>query len=288
MSKEAEDIVSDDRNEKDEEEKDEEDSYYNIDDLGLDIPDVNGPAVPPDECPSKNTHRVAFNQLAFGYDENGKLKKPLFKSKRWTDEKYIVHVGILSEWNNADLDSRKTFRQKNPRGYNMSARYSLDILQMPNGSRQFSLKIRTSSSKKHTGTVIIPQSRVFDAIFSAHERVAHQKVAATHACCRKIFRNISQEQCSMFIKTCPTCATDSPNIKKLHGTVTPIRSARFRDRMQVDLIDMRSCRRKNPFGVMMQYIVVCKDHFTGFMVANCIPRKRPSYVAFDSLELSSA
>ena len=37
MSKEAEGIVSDDRNE-----KDENDSYYDIDDLGLDIPDVNG------------------------------------------------------------------------------------------------------------------------------------------------------------------------------------------------------------------------------------------------------
>jgi transposase InsO family protein len=59
----------------------------------------------------------------------------------------------------------------------------------------------------------------------------------------------------------------------MKGNVTPIRSARYRDRMQVDLIDMRTCRRK-------KYIVVCKDHFTGFMAAACIPRKRASYVAY--------
>ena len=29
----------------------------------------------------------------------------------------------------------------------------------------------------------------------------------------------------------------------------------------------------------MQYIVVCKDHFTGFMAAASIPRKRPAFVA---------
>jgi hypothetical protein len=66
----------------------------------------------------------------------------------------------------------------------------------------------------------------------------------------------------------------------MKGSVTPIRSAHYRDRMQVDLIDMRTCRRKNPFGLLMQYVVVCKDHFTGFMAAARIPRKRASYVAY--------
>jgi transposase InsO family protein len=31
---------------------------------------------------------------------------------------------------------------------------------------------------------------------------------------------------------------------------------------------------------MMQYVVVCKDHLTGFVAAACIPRKRASFVAF--------
>jgi hypothetical protein len=29
----------------------------------------------------------------------------------------------------------------------------------------------------------------------------------------------------------------------------------------------------------MNYIVVCKDHFTGFFAGRCIPRKRAAYVA---------
>jgi hypothetical protein len=48
---------------------------------------------------------------------------------------------------------------------------------------------------------------------------------------------------------------------------------------------MRTCRRRNPFGVMMQYIVVCKDHFTGVKAAACIPRKKTTYVAFVLTEI---
>jgi hypothetical protein len=64
-----------------------------------------------------------------------------------------------------------------------------------------------------------------------------------------------------------------------------ILSSAFRDRIQVDLIDMRTCRRKDLFGVIMNCTVVCKDHFTGFFAARCIPRKHASYVAHVLSEL---
>jgi hypothetical protein len=41
----------------------------------------------------------------------------------------------------------------------------------------------------------------------------------------------------------------------------------------------------NPFGVMMQYIEVYKDHFNGLVAAACIPRKRSTYVAFVLTEI---
>ena len=49
--------------------------------------------------------------------------------------------------------------------------------------------------------------------------------------------------------------------------------------MQVDLIDMRKFRKCNSFGVVMNYIVTIKDHFTGFVILDCIPRKTPELVA---------
>ncbi len=41
----------------------------------------------------------------------------------------------------------------------------------------------------------------------------------------------------------------------------------------------------NPFGVMMQYIEVYKDHFNGLVAAACIPKKRSTYVAFVLTEI---
>jgi hypothetical protein len=64
----------------------------------------------------------------------------------------------------------------------------------------------------------------FDAIYSAHHSIAHQKVSATHSCCRKNFWNISQKQCSLFIQTCPACATEKPMKKQSKGSLTPIRA----------------------------------------------------------------
>jgi hypothetical protein len=51
---------------------------------------------------------------------------------------------------------------------------------MPDGYSQFTLKTKAIISKKHHGAVIIPQSQVVFASFSAHHSIAHQKVAATH------------------------------------------------------------------------------------------------------------
>jgi hypothetical protein len=162
----------------------------------------------------------------------------------------------------------------------MASRFELQTIKMQDGSRKFSLRIRSNVSQKHKGDIILPQSRVFDALYSSHHVVAHQKVAATHSCCRKIFWNVTQQQCSVFIETCHACVSEKPRTLTMKGSVTPIRSARYRDRMQVNLNEIWTCRRKNPFGLLMQYIVVCKDHFTGFMAAACIPRKRASYVGY--------
>eukprot|EP00956_Cyclotella_meneghiniana_P041316 scaffold222326_cov36-Cyclotella_meneghiniana.AAC.4 len=62
-------------------------------------------------------------------------------------------------------------------------------------------------------------------------------------------------------------------------------SKNFRDRFQVDLIDMRSDAQMDIYGNLMKWICSCKDHYTGFTVTRAIPRKRPKYVAHALEEL---
>jgi hypothetical protein len=66
------------------------------------------------------------------------------------------------------------------------------------------------------------------------------------------------------------------------GALKPIRSGRFLARVEVDLINMRKCRQRNSFGITMKYIVTVKDHFTGFVIIDCISRKTPELGIFYS------
>jgi hypothetical protein len=51
--------------------------------------------------------------------------------------------------------------------------------------------------------------------------------------------------------------------KNEKGSRKPIQSKNFRDRYQIDLIDMSKLRKRDPFGVLMRWIMTVKDHATG-------------------------
>ena len=54
-----------------------------------------------------------------------------------------------------------------------------------------------------------------------------------------------------------------------------------RDRFQVDLIDMRKFARPNVYGVVQNWIMTVKDHFSGFTALFSIPQKKAEYVAHE-------
>jgi hypothetical protein len=107
------------------------DSYPDLASLGLDFSDIasyrnledraDAPLPKllfssygsPDEenvDPIKFAHRIAFNKLAFGVDQTGKLKKSGYCSKRWSDDKCNLHVAIHSQWDNPNVAARKVGR----------------------------------------------------------------------------------------------------------------------------------------------------------------------------------
>ena len=70
-------------------------------------------------------------------------------------------------------------------------------------------------------------------------------------------------------------------MKEPKGAKKPIKSYEFRDRFQVDLIDMRKRKRKNIYGVVQRWILTPKDHATGLTYIRSLPRKKAKYVAHE-------
>ncbi len=55
-----------------------------------------------------------------------------------------------------------------------------------------------------------------------------------------------------YCETCPACMKKNPITQAAKGSRKPIRSRRYRDRFQFDLIDFRKLRKRDPFGVLMR------------------------------------
>ena len=50
---------------------------------------------------------------------------------------------------------------------------------------------------------------------------------------------------------------------------------------------MRKLRKRDPFGVLMQWILTLKDHSTGLVYLTVLPRKRADGVAYKLQEIFS-
>jgi transposase InsO family protein len=73
----------------------------------------------------------------------------------------------------------------------------------------------------------------------------------------------------------------SPPKKKSTGTQHPILSTGYRERFQIDLVDMlpKFGLSKTKLKVMMRYVLHVKDHFTKCSFLAPIPNKEPEVVA---------
>ncbi len=63
------------------------------------------------------------------------------------------------------------------------------------------------------------------------------------------------------------------------GAKKPSISSEFCDYFQVDLIDMRTMRKKDVYGVMQHWIMTVKDHSTSLVYLTALPRKTAVFVA---------
>jgi hypothetical protein len=130
-------------------------------------------------------HRRAFNCSVFNfkYNEKGEAEIPELTSKsaQFTDSKYQQTIDILSNWNQEDKEAQGIYRQAHHLGYHLTTRYDILEIRKQHGKREWLLQRQPQpSDKKETGRLILPMSKIFDAISDAHGMLAHLKANPTH------------------------------------------------------------------------------------------------------------
>jgi hypothetical protein len=113
----------------------------------------------------------------------------------------------------------------------------------------------------------------------AHCRLGHLAVDKTLAATKPAFYSPTYELCKIYCKNCYMCMEKQPTVPPRKGAKKPIILSEFCDRFQLDLIDMRTMRKKDVYGVMQHWIMTIKDHSTGLVYLAVLPRKTAVFVA---------
>jgi hypothetical protein len=72
----------------------------------------------------------------------------------------------------------------------------------------------------------------------------------------------------------------TPRVPTRKGAKKPIISSEFRDRFQVDLIDMRALLKPDIYGRLQRWIMTVRDHSIGLIYLSSLSLKKAIYVAF--------
>ncbi|CAM4830987.1 unnamed protein product [Rotaria magnacalcarata] len=119
---------------------------------------------------------------------------------------------------------------------------------------------------------LIAHEKNYEKIYECHIAVGHSGRDKTWAEIRTRYTGIPQQAISIFINMCDVCQTRRSFPKGTSGK--PIISIDFLNRLQVDLIDMRSIKHDG-----FNFIMHAKDHFTKFSWLFALPSKEAHHVA---------
>jgi transposase InsO family protein len=243
--------------------------------------DVNESALIP-EGVLNDFHRKTFNENSFKCVYSGDavvFPEDTKRSQQLTDQQYNKIVETLKDWDQENKVQELQHRKSNHNGYHWRKQFMVAKSTAPDGKVTWRLHRNDNDEQ---GKLCVPMSQVFDAIKDAHVGLlAHLKANPTHKAVQMKYSNITFHHCREFCRLCPVCLKSHPSIKKQKGADKPLTSLQFRDRFQIDLIDMRTKPATNIYNIIMRYIVTVKDHLTGFVCLSCIPRKRPIYVTYE-------
>ena len=238
------------------------------------------------------SHRIAFNNRYFSKKSTGnEVCKPREERdhiydvvKKWNHYKELEAEGELDD---DDLEQWRQFRRTNHGGFEWVKKFSAHTLLLPTGvekpilRRLEAKKDAGKNEPKFVGRIVLCKEECFDAIHEAHRLRGHLGSERTWTALTPKYFNITQQMVRAYCKTCHICMEKNPVITGFKGAKKPIMSHSWRDRFQIDLIDLRKFPRKNVYGVTMRWIMTVKDHSTGLTAVFALPRKMAKYVAYE-------
>jgi hypothetical protein len=201
-------------------------------------------------------------------------------------EQYNYIIEVLTNWgdkailkaastDDPDANACKNFHKENIQGYSYVKQFVIEEAEGLDRSLKLILK------HKKSGGSVLHMLDIFDVIHEAHSKQGHLKVDKTLANCT-MFYSPTYELCKLFIADCFVCHKRQPKLLARKGAKKPILSSEFRDRFQVDRIDMRTMRKRDVYGQMQRWIMTVKDHSTGLVYHCALPRKRAGFVVVES------
>jgi hypothetical protein len=188
----------------------------------------------------------------------------------WGDGKFFASA----KENDPDVSEIRRFRKANEKvGYNYDAHFKLLHTENSDGTP------KTVLLHKKSNGIVLHMLDVFDVILSAHNQQGHLKTDRTLTALKPQYYIATEDIVKVLVDDCTICHQKNSGIAKKKGARKPIISSEFRDRFQVDLIDMRTIRRRDVYGNLMRWIMTVKDHSTGLIYLVALPRKMAKYVA---------
>lgn len=262
---------------------------------------INTPSKESVETTSK--FRDTFNKEVLGINSDGEFvdKARAKSSKVFSQSEYRERLRICDDdnWGAGNLDDmdadekakyRAFRREHKTNGNNWRKAYAVVEKTKPVTNTKYKALLKKEKGKDKLKDdykevkprrLVVPIVEIFDTIHECHQSVGHKGIGATFSKVSKKYSNITEELCIKFINLCPVCLEQQPTIAPQKGAARPIRTDDFRDRFQVDLIDMRTKRKKNIYGVEMRWIMTVKDHSTGLTWLVALPFKQPKFVAHE-------
>ena len=248
----------------------------------------------------RDRHRLAYNEAAFAVANAevaaGKKDNRVCKQQHelqciidcvsyWNKMDSKVKDGTISD---SELKEFKDFKKKkeNKPGSKWRTHYHTEEVPLPDNNmvvvtRRLETRKVGTTETTFIGRILVSQEESFERIAEHHLAAGHLGQEMTYTNCNVKYYNLTQDMVKSFCRTCPTCLEDNPIIPQPVGAAKPIYSQAFRDRFQVDLIDMRKFACLNVYGVEQNWLMNVKDHYSKLSGLMSLPKKKAKYVAFE-------
>jgi hypothetical protein len=139
--------------------------------------------------------------------------------------------------------------------------------------------------KKVAGQIVVSREQVFDAIDEWHQGHAHMGQERTWTYCPSKYFNVTQQLVRIYCKMCVACSKKNSVGNAHKGSRQPEMLLNWQSRFELDLMDFCKPRKRDPFGVLMHWILSLKDHATALVYLCALPKTRANLIAYKLQEI---